>query len=100
VVSGFGPWACYRTREWNYVRPWTLERFRGTPREELYDLAADPQELTDVAGGHPETCRDMARRLEEYVRWMRPQTTGSFQRPAAPDANLSFDALPRLDAKG
>ena len=97
VVSGFGAWACLRTKEWNYVRPWTGDA-RGVARgrEELYDLNADPQELNSVAPANPSVCKDLAAKLEAHIRRHRPLTTGSFQRTQVPDAELTFDALPPL----
>jgi len=99
VVSAFGHWACIRTKDWNYVRPWTDAGIKQEMREDLYDLNADPQELTNVAADHPDICLEMAQRLEDHIKKFRPLTGGAFQQTKDPTADMSFDALPRLDAK-
>ncbi len=45
---------------------WKLIHFRtaGAPRDELYDLAADPAELHDLASAHPEVVVRLRERLE------------------------------------
>ena len=98
VVSGFGHYACIRTKKWNYVRPWTQNEREATPREDLYDLQTDPEELTNVVTEHPDVVRELAPRLEDHLRRFAPLTDGSFQSPAEGGQDLSFDALPRLDA--
>ena len=62
-----------RTDRWKYVRTsyqWD-EFVRRPEREELYDLAADPGELHDLAAGEPELLarfRELAR--EPWARWV------------------------------
>ncbi|MFW6107513.1 MAG: sulfatase [bacterium] len=97
AVSAFGPYACLRTRTWSYVCPWTELPPGARPRIELYDLEADPQELTDVLADHPDVAAELADRLEAHMRRFAPKTTGSFQAPARGTASVSFDALPRFD---
>lgn len=46
---------------------WKAVRTEGRPLE-LYDLDADPGEITDVAGRHPEVTREMDARLEAEHR--------------------------------
>jgi len=99
AVSAFGPYACIRTRKWNYVCPWTALPKGRPPRIDLYDLAADPQELTNVVGDHPDVARDLAARLEAHMRKHAPLTQGSFQSLATKTGTMSFDALPRFDRK-
>ena len=50
--------------EWKYVR-------RVDGAEELYDLAADPHELRNVADEEPERRRDLERRLTALTQEMR-----------------------------
>ena len=99
VVSAFGPYACIRTREWNYVCPWAALPKGATPRIELYDLEADPRELNNVVADHRAVAGDLAARLEAHMRKHAPLTGGSFQSLAKKAGALSFDALPRFDRK-
>jgi len=99
AVSAFGPYACIRTKKWNYVCPWVALPKGRTPRIELYDLAADPLELTNVVADHPDVAAKLAARLEAHIRKHAPLTQASFQSLAKAEGTLSFDALPRFDAK-
>lgn len=106
VVSGFCFHACIRTARWNFVRPW----FRPTTRtveegrlfgslnmdEELYDLEADPAELTNVVEWHPDVAKELSRRLDEHIERMRPLTRGTVGGRAGIGARMTFDGLPRL----
>jgi arylsulfatase A-like enzyme len=47
------------------------ERPAVPPQLELYDLAADPAEKTDVAARHPERVADLHRRLREFGTWQQ-----------------------------
>jgi len=98
VVSAFGWWACLRTAKWNYVQPWAEMPNPGERRRELYDLEADPEELTNVAASHKDVCKELAARLEAHIRKFAPLTGGSFQNTAAVGGHMTFDALPRFDA--
>jgi len=42
------------------------------PRLELYDLAADLAEKTDVAAQHPEQVLQLSKRLREFGTWQKP----------------------------
>ncbi|MCK4284341.1 MAG: sulfatase-like hydrolase/transferase, partial [Candidatus Brocadiae bacterium] len=107
VVSGFCFHACIRTAKWSFTRPWfkpsTSESKEGrlygstSTREELYDLEADPEELTNVAEEHPDVARDLSRRLEEHIRRFAPLTTGSIQSITEIGEHMTFDGLPKLD---
>ena len=99
AVSAFGPYACIRTRRWNYICPWTALPKGAAPTFALYDLDADPQELTNVIDDHPDVARDMAARLEAHIRKFAPLTGGSFQSLAKGVHTMSFDALPRYDRR-
>ena len=100
AVSAFGPYACIRTRRWNYVCPWTELPKGWTPRIDLYDLAADPRELTNVVADHPDVAEELAARLEADMKHYAPLTSGSFQSLAKGSGHsFSFDALPRFDRR-
>lgn len=101
VVTAFGNYASYRTARWNYIAPWTETR-RGAPVEQLFDLANDPQELTDVKADYPEVVAELRAALEAHLREMAPHTAGHLGGTAETDAlgamgvPMSFDALPSL----
>jgi len=46
---------------------WRLVHFYEDDRDELYDLAADPGETTDVATERPEKAADLRRRLDTWL---------------------------------
>ncbi|MCC5830555.1 MAG: sulfatase [Phycisphaeraceae bacterium] len=59
---------CQRSVRWDrwlYMRTYH-DGFHLFPREMLFDLAQDPHEQNDIAGSHPEICREGAWRL---MRW-------------------------------
>lgn len=96
VVTAFGPYASYRTQRWNYLCPWTDPGPRmGPPRRELYDLGADPLELTNVIGAHADVAEELAGHLEAHLRRFAPLTAGTCQGSAGA-GEVSFDALPRF----
>jgi arylsulfatase A-like enzyme len=97
VVTGFGKYACIRTRKWNYIQPWVKIDSRRPPRYELYDLENDPEELNDVLAEHPGVGRELREKLQDYIKTTEPFTAGSFQTPAADGLDMSFDALPSLN---
>ena len=77
IISAFGHHASVRNRRWNYIAPWTgVPEARGPGRRELYDLEADPEELTNVIAGHPEIAAEMQAWLEAYIEEHRGETTG------------------------
>jgi len=77
IISAFGHHASVRNRRWNYIAPWTqMPEARGPGRRELYDLEADPEELTNVIAEHPETAAEMQAWLETYLEEHRGETTG------------------------
>jgi arylsulfatase A-like enzyme len=53
----------------------------GPPRHELYDLAADPGETTDLAGSHQEIVNKMTK---QYETWFADVTRRWAENPAAP----------------
>ena len=97
AVSGFGDCACIRTAKWNYVRSWTTSlRANTSSTEELYDLACDAEELTNVIADHPGVASALAERLEAHIKRFAPLTGGSFFQTAEGDEHVTFDALPAL----
>ena len=67
-----------RNRRWNHIAPWTeLPEGRGPGRRELYDLQADPEELTNVIDAHREVADEMQAWLSAYIGEHRGETTGN-----------------------
>jgi arylsulfatase A-like enzyme len=56
-----------RDGDWKHVWTTLLQ-----PTVELYDLAADPEETTDVAADHPERVAELQGRVIERARTMAP----------------------------
>jgi arylsulfatase A-like enzyme len=102
VVTAFGRYACVRTAKWNYVAPW-MEAAKGHKQHpELYDLEADPEELTNVLADHKAEAQELHERLTEHIKQYAPITQGSLGpgTTVAADTStlMSFDALPELGA--
>ena len=101
VVSAFGRFACVRTGKWNYVTPWMdlPEAQRKGP--ELYDLEADPEELTNIVADHTNEAQELHGYLADHIREYAPITQGSLGPGATVAADtstlMSFDALPALE---
>jgi arylsulfatase A-like enzyme len=76
VIQSFGQYACVRTAKWNYVGPWAPMPAGAPVREDLYDLEADPQELTNVIGDHLGVAGEFAEALREYTRAHGAETAG------------------------
>jgi arylsulfatase A len=56
------PYSVVRSRDWKLIR------FFESEREELYDLASDPSETRDRAVSNPEKKRDLASRLDGWLK--------------------------------
>ena len=101
TVTAFGACASYRTDRWNYLTIWDPESDNPRPPE-LYDLQADPQELTNVAADHPQVAAELREALQAHLRDHAPLTQGHLGGAAEVDAlgemgvKMSFDALPSL----
>lgn len=74
VVTGWGEHAAVRTPDWCYLGRWS----QGAPFNQLYDVRRDPDELHDVADGHPSVVKELRARLEEYVASGWAMTRGTF----------------------
>jgi arylsulfatase A-like enzyme len=63
-------WWGDRVRPWSIVRSgdWKLIRFYEDGREELYDLAEDPGETSDLAAAKPEVVGELRRKLDEWLK--------------------------------
>jgi arylsulfatase A-like enzyme/tetratricopeptide (TPR) repeat protein len=82
---GWSPLECLRTTRYKLIK---------APRPELYDLAADPGEATNVYDRHPEVARALTRELDRLVR---ESTHGA---PAPEAADLDRETVERLAALG
>ena len=102
IVTSFGHHASVRTAKWNYVRPWTPLPPDRRPRHDLYDLAADPEELTNVLADHEDTVKEFDEYLREHIGRHAPLTKGTvgagLVEGVETQPGMSFDALPSLEA--
>jgi arylsulfatase A-like enzyme len=63
----------WRTPEWKYIHALEPD-FHGKAEIELYDLAADPDELTNLAEQRPDICEQLERRMQEHIALREKQT--------------------------
>jgi phosphoglycerol transferase MdoB-like AlkP superfamily enzyme len=56
-------WFGVRDGRWKYIYNATIGR------DMLFDIAEDPEEQRDVAGDHPDLCRDLRRRLAAWMKY-------------------------------
>jgi arylsulfatase A-like enzyme len=100
VVTAFGHYASLRTDRWNYLAPWTELPAGRAPTEGLYDLQADPQELTNVAADHPTVVAELRAALATHIREHAPLTRGNLGGGGdvlgEMGVQMSFGALPTL----
>lgn len=99
VISAYCHYVAIRTTDWNYMRAWTKGPTGEPLKEELYDLHADPEELTNVVSAHTAVAERLKGRIEEHIKRFAPLTSGSFQVVAEADRGLSFNALPLIGIK-
>ena len=57
----------YRKREWKLIH-YSQGKPDATHKDELYNLATDPYEKTDVAEQYPELLQDMSERLKKVLK--------------------------------
>jgi len=77
IITAFHHHASVRTAKWNYVAPWVELKGDFKGRFELYDLEADPQELTNVIEEHPDVARELDEYLKNYVKDHADETKGT-----------------------
>jgi arylsulfatase A-like enzyme len=94
VVQTYGWVGAVRTNEWSYSEIWKPEAQQdkysvlpGAPpgiyRPQLYNLATDPKELTDVVDKYRDIAREMSAKMKEYFASREGTTFGSFnERPS------------------
>lgn len=82
---GWSPLHALRTARYKLIK---------APRPELYDLAVDPEEQTNVFDRQPAVARDLVQRLDQLI-----EKTGRGA-PAPESANLDKDTAERLSALG
>jgi hypothetical protein len=59
---------------------------RGQPKVELFDLATDPAESTDVASQHAAKVAELTKRYDTWLDQMAEPMSGAPKRPGAADA--------------
>jgi arylsulfatase A-like enzyme/tetratricopeptide (TPR) repeat protein len=82
---GWSPLQCLRSTRYKLIK---------APRPELYDLAADPGEATNIYERHPDLAREMTAALERLAH----ETTQDA--PAPETADLDKETVERLAALG
>jgi len=102
IVTAFGHYASVRTGKWNYVRPWTELPGDRRPRHDLYDLEADPEELTNVLDDHRDVAAELDAFLADHIEQHAPITRGTLGaglvEGTATRPGLSANSLPPLEA--
>jgi arylsulfatase A-like enzyme len=103
VITSFGWYASVRTRAWNYQTPWVKPGWEHLPTRQatltppqLYDLTADPAELTNVIADHPDVARELHAALIADTEAGRPLTRGSLDVGDAVIANVPLFDQSRL----
>ena len=67
-ITGWGTRANVRTHDWSYSVDFEAE----DPDEHLFDLQADPGEMTNVAAEHPDVCAAHKAQLEDLLGRLLP----------------------------
>lgn len=84
---GWAPLRTIRREQWKYI---------AAPRPELYDLAADPGEMHNIAAREPARAADLARQVDAISSATLPVNTGA----ADPDARARLQALGYAAGRG
>jgi len=83
------------------VGRWKYIRRRSAPREELFDVAADPGEIRNLAGERPDVLRRFASQTTEWLDDQRARAgvarAGRIPRPIAPQKADALRALGYAD---
>jgi len=83
VISAFGYYASVRTKDWNYVAPWTVQG-QNMQAPQLYNLNFDPNELTNVIDEHPDIAQKLQEALDAYMKGETPLTKGTLDVSESP----------------
>ena len=84
VITGWGPYASVRDRQWNYI----VDCERPDEDTRLFDVVTDPGEHRNVAADHPAVVSECRQRLENLLGRELPATF--------PSQYVSGDAPARL----
>ncbi len=82
VVHAYGWIGGVRTREWAFSTVFDQQRYGREYPSQLYDLAKDPDELTNVAEQHPNVVADLTAKMRDYIESGREITRGTFHAKA------------------
>ena len=93
VITGFGSYASVRTARWNYQTAWMPLADKAVRPPELYDRQADPEELHNVIGEHPEVAAELQALLNERLEGFR--ASGGAPTTSTPAAVPGVDWSPR-----
>ncbi len=85
IQFGWSPLQLLRTTRYKYI---------DAPKPELYDIAADPGETTNLVGDHSDIARKMKTDLDRLI------TETSHGAPTPQAANLDKETMERLSALG
>jgi len=85
IQFGWAPLQLLRTNRYKYI---------DAPKPELFDIAADPGETTNLAGANPEVARKMKEDLDRFI------AVASRGAPTPQAANLDKETMERLAALG
>jgi arylsulfatase A-like enzyme/Tfp pilus assembly protein PilF len=95
----------FSTREdfgWSEVRSVATDSWKYVlvPREELYDLAADPGELENLAAAKPEVVRELRALLEERIRQDEARKGEAARLDVDEETRAKLEALGYLTGEG
>ena len=78
LVQGYGWIAAIRTKEWQFSKVMDREKLGYDYDSQLYSLADDPDELTNVADEHPDVVAALGSMIDSYLQSGEGITTGHF----------------------